>query len=261
MKKILFRTVIVVIVLIILAVLGVAFFLDSIIKKEVETIGPKVTKVDVRVEGVSLSLLSGSGKIKGFTLGNPQGFKSQSSMAVGTASLAVVPKSILGDKIVIKSINVDAPEITMENNGTSVNLLKIKDNLPSNPSDPKSAENTKSDGKPSKKLEVDEFVISNAKVHVMINTPIGSQSATVKIPTINLKDLGTGPEGITPAELANKVLTVIFDAAVKEGEKVISDIGKGAQYQAGEAANKAMGTNTVDSAVKGLNQLFNKEKK
>src|SRR5690242_5534975 len=158
MKKILVRTVIVLVILIILAVLGVAFFFDSIIKKEVETIGPKVTKVDVKLNGVSLSLLSGSGKIKGFVLGNPPGFKSASSMAVGTASLAVVPKSIFGDKIIIKSIHIDGPEVTLENDGTSVNLLKIKSNLPSNPADPKSAENTKSDGKPSKKFEVDEFI-------------------------------------------------------------------------------------------------------
>jgi hypothetical protein len=260
MKKILFRAVIVLVVLVILAVVGVAFFLDSIIKKEVETIGPKVTKVDVKLDSVSLSLLSGSGKIKGFTLGNPPGFKSPSSMAVGTASLAVVPKSVLGDKIVIKSINIDAPEITMESDLASVNLLKIKSNLPSNPGDPNSPENTKSNGKPSKKLEVDEFILQNAKVHVLLNTPLGAQSATVKIPTINLKDLGTGPEGITPAELANKVLTAVFDAAVQEGQKVISDIGKGAQYQAGEAAKKALGTNT-DSAIKGLDQLFHKEKK
>jgi uncharacterized protein involved in outer membrane biogenesis len=261
MKKILFRTVIVLVALIILAVIGIHFFLDGIIKKEVETIGPKVTKVNVKLDSISLSLLSGSGKIKGFLLGNPPGFKSASSMAVGTASLAVVPKSILGDKVIIKTINIDGPEITLENDGTSVNLQKIKSNLPSNPSDPKAAENTKSDGKPAKKLEVDEFVITNAKVHVMLNTALGAQSATVKIPTINLKDLGTGPEGITPAEFANKVLTAIFDAAEQEGQKVITDIGKGAQYQAGEAAKKALGTNNVDTAVKGLNQLFKKDKK
>ena len=181
-------------------------------------------------------------------------------MAVGTANLSLVPKSILADKVIIKTINIDGPEITLENDGTSINLEKIKSNLPSTPSDPKSAENTKSDGKPAKKLEVDEFVVSNAKVHVMLTTPLGAQSATVKIPTINLKDLGTSPEGITPAELANKVLTAIFDAAKQEGEKVFSDISKGAQYQAGEAAKKALGSNNVDSAVKGLNQLF-KEKK
>src|SRR5437899_960351 len=131
MKKFLFRGLIVLVALIVLAALGVHFFLDSIIKKEVETIGPKVTKVSVKLDGVSLSLLSGSGKITGFMLGNPQGFKSPSSMAVGTASLAVVPKSILGDKIIIKSINIDRPEITMESDLTSINLLKIKENLPS----------------------------------------------------------------------------------------------------------------------------------
>lgn len=261
MKKFIFRAFIVLLALIILAGIGIHFFLDSIVKKEVETIGPKVTKVSVKLDSISISLLSGSGKVKGFVLGNPPGFKSPSAIDVGTASLTVVPKSILGDKIIIKSINVEAPEIIMESDLTSVNLLKIKSNLPSNPSDPKAAENTKSDGKPSKKLEVDEFVIKNGKVHVMLSTPLGAQSATVKLPPINLKDLGTGPEGITPAELANKVLTVIIDYAVEEGQKVITDIGKGAQYQAGDVLNKQLGTNTVEKATKGLKDLFNKDKK
>jgi len=53
------------VVLIVLAALAVHFFLDDAVKRGVETIGPKITKVDVKLDGVSISLLSGSGKIKG----------------------------------------------------------------------------------------------------------------------------------------------------------------------------------------------------
>src|SRR5439155_5927190 len=129
MKKFLVRGLMVLIVLIILAAVGVHFFLDGIIKKEVETIGPKVTKVSVKLDGVTLSLLSGSGKIKGLVIGNPPGFKSPSAMNVGIASMTLVPKTVLANKVVIKSINVQGPEITMETDLTSVNLLKLKANL------------------------------------------------------------------------------------------------------------------------------------
>ena len=88
----------------------------------------------------------------------------------------------------------------------------------------------------------------------------GGQSASVPLPEINLKDLGTGPEGITPAELADKVLSVIIDYAVQEGQKVLSDIAKGAQYQTGDVLNKQLGTNTVEKATKGISDLLKGKK-
>ena len=67
MKKLLIGLLIALVVVVVIAVVAIGLFLDGAIKKGVETIGPQVTKVDVKLEGVSLSLLSGSGKIKGPT--------------------------------------------------------------------------------------------------------------------------------------------------------------------------------------------------
>ena len=47
MKKMIVRLLIALVVVVILAVLGVGLFLDKAIKTGVETIGPKVIKVDV----------------------------------------------------------------------------------------------------------------------------------------------------------------------------------------------------------------------
>ena len=63
MKKILLRLCLALVVLVVLICLGIHFFLDSAVKKGVETIGPKLTKVNVQLDGVHISLLSGSGKI------------------------------------------------------------------------------------------------------------------------------------------------------------------------------------------------------
>src|SRR5215469_11918106 len=109
MKKWIFRILIVVVILIVVLVLGVAFFLDGAIKRGVEIVGPKVTKVDVKLKSVSVSIFSGSGKISGLVVGNPPGFKTPSSIDVGSASLGLVPSSVLSDKVIIRTIDLEQP--------------------------------------------------------------------------------------------------------------------------------------------------------
>jgi len=257
MKKILVGSVFALLLLIIVAALGVHFFLDAAIKRGVETIGPKITKVDVKVDSVSLSILSGSGKIKGLLVGNPPGFKSPSAIQVGTASLELVPGTLLNDKIVIKSINVEAPEITFETDLKNNNLSKILDNVNETTGggkepQPAPAPKPGEPAKPAKKLQVDDFVIRGGKVHVNV-TPL-SQTATVPLPDIHLTSLGTGPEGITPAELTELVIKEIVKAAESQAGNVVTDIGKGAQYLGG-----SLKTNVMDKVGKGIGDLFKKK--
>src|SRR5437879_3341314 len=110
MKKILIRIVVVVLLLVVLAVVGVGLFLDSAVKQGVVTVGPRLTKVNVQLDSVSLSLLSGSGKLKGLVVGNPDGFKTPHAIRVGAASVSLVPSSVFADKVVIKSIRLEALE-------------------------------------------------------------------------------------------------------------------------------------------------------
>src|SRR5215831_3547582 len=112
MKKIFLWGLLVLVVLIIAAGVTVHFFLDDAIKRGVETYGPDVTKVSVKLDAVNLMLLSGSGKIKGLLIGNPEGYKSPSSIEVGMGSLGLKPASLLSDKIVIESIVLEAPMVT-----------------------------------------------------------------------------------------------------------------------------------------------------
>ena len=263
MKKIILRILIALVVVVILAVLAVGLFLDKAIKRGVETFGPKLTKVDITLDSVSLSLLSGSGAIKGLVVGNPQGFKTPSAIKVGTASLALQPGSLLSDKIVIKSINVQGPEITYETDLKHSNLKQILANVqeatggaakepakPQEPAQPKEA-------KPAKKLEVDDFLITGGKVHVAV-TALGGQAATIPLPDIHLQSLGTGPEGITPGELTKKVLEAIEKGAAQAAAGTVTDIGKGALYLTKGVANT--GSNAVESVTKGIGNLFKKKK-
>src|SRR3954470_1279369 len=112
-------------VLLLVVLIAVVFgflFLGSIVKAGVENVGPMVTKVPVKLGVAEVSVFSGKGKLKGFELGNPEGYKTPNAMKVGTISIEVVPKSVLGDKIVIHSVRVEAPEITYETDLKGNNL-------------------------------------------------------------------------------------------------------------------------------------------
>jgi hypothetical protein len=261
MKKLIFRLLIALVVVILLAVLAVGLFLDGAVKRGVEMLGPKLTKVDVKLQSVSLSLLSGSGTIKGLVVGNPAGFKTPSAINIGVATLALKPGSLLSDKIVIKTINVQAPQITFETDLKHNNLSTILANVqettgggqtepakPGQPSQPKEA-------KPAKKLEVDEFVITGGKIHVSVTGPLQG-SATVPLPDIHLQDLGTGPDGITPAELTKRVLAAIEAGAAQAASGAVTDIGKGAVYVTKDVGTA--GSNALQKVTKGLGGFLKK---
>ncbi len=280
MKKWIVRLFLVLVVLLVVAVFAVALFLDAGIKRGIEYVGPKVTKVDVKLNSVSLSLMSGSGKIKDLIVGNPEGYKSPSAISVGSATLAVNPGSLLSDKVIVKSINVSAPEITFETSDIfNSNLKKIMNNIDETtggssrePAPPKEPPATKEpapakqpapqqepapSSAPSKKLQVDDFVVNGAKLHISLNALGQNLTATTPLPQIHLSNLGTGPDGITAAELTKVVLKEILAVAEKEGIKVGQDLLKGGQYISSPGATNTV--NTIKDATKGIGDLLKKK--
>jgi len=255
MKKWLIRIVIALVVLIILAVVAVGLFLDSGIKKGVETVGPMVAKVPVKLESVSVSLWSGSGKIKGLLVGNPEGYKTPSAIQVGTAELALQPGSLLSDKVVIRNINVQGPEITFETDLKGNNLSKIVANMEGSSGGGTEPTKPESQSKSSRKLQVDNFVVTGGKINVSV-TALGGKSATVPLPEIRLTGLGQGPDGITAAELTKRVLQEIEKKAAQAASGAVADLSKqageltkGLQKDAGGAIN----------ATKSIGDLFKKK--
>ncbi len=115
-------------VVIILLVVGVSN-LGPIIKKAVNTYGPEITKTQVELGDVDVSLLSTEAKLKDFILGNPEGFKSPQVMSVKSIHLNVDEKSLTKDTIIIEKIEVVAPEITYEKIGGTDNFQTIMNNI------------------------------------------------------------------------------------------------------------------------------------
>ena len=256
MKKLVIRLLIAVVVLVIVGALAVRFFLDGAIKRGVETIGPMLTKTEMKLNSVSLSLLSGSGTIKGLVVGNPEGYKTPSAINVGVATLAVQSSTLLSDKVVVHAVNVQAPEITFETDLRGNNLSKILANLDAATGGGTKEPAPAKESKKSKKLQVDEFNISGGKIHLSV-TALGGKEMTVPLPDIHLKDLGTGPEGITPAELTSRVLKAVLQGATEAATGAVANVGKAAADLTKDAAKAA--ADSAGKVTKGIGDLFKKK--
>jgi hypothetical protein len=225
MKRILIRLFLALVVLLGVAILAAALFLDRAIKHGIETFGPKLTRVEVKLDKASLSLFSGAGAIQGLVIGNPEGFKTPQAISIGSASLAVKAGSLLSDKVVIRSIQLDAPDITLEVGLGGSNLGKILANVEETTGGTNATAQAAAAGGPGKKLQVDDFKITGAKLQLS-TAGMSGKSLAYTLPTMQLKDLGTGPEGITSAELTRRVLTMICEAAFKVARDSGYDVGK-----------------------------------
>jgi hypothetical protein len=258
-KKILLGLGLAALVLVVVGVIVAAVFLDGIVKTGVETVGPQIVKVPITLGEVHIGLFTGSANVKGLVVGNPEGYKTPSAISVGLAEVGVNPASILSDKIVIRSVHVKSPEITFEGNPLGKNNLgDIMENvnaIAKSGGPPATKTDTKAGAKPAQKIEVDDFLITGAKVHVSL-TGLGGKEMNLPLPDIHLTNLGRGGDGLTPADLTRAVMSAITSATIKAVASAATDLGKGVE-NLGKDAGKAADTE-VNKIKKGIGGLFGK---
>ncbi|UCB48616.1 MAG: hypothetical protein JSW56_16025 [Deltaproteobacteria bacterium] len=201
----------VVVIIVVIVVLGLSN-LGPIIKNAVNTYGPRITKTEVRLGDVDISILSAEAKLKDFFLGNPKGFKSPQAMKVGSIYANVDEKSLTGDTIIIKKIEVVRPDITYERTGRTDNFQAILNNVKGSAS--KSEPPKKDPAKPGKegegkKLVINNFILRQGKVNLALSTALGGKTITADLPDIHLKDIGKGKGGATPEEVFEKVFAAL----------------------------------------------------
>jgi hypothetical protein len=259
-------------VVLVIAVLIIGAHLGDIVKKGIEIAGPRMTQTTLTVDTVDLSLLAGSAHVKGLVLGNPQGYQAPQSLVVSNAAVSLVIGSVLKQKVVVHSIEVRGLEVTFEGNpfGPNNNLMKILANVEGVSSSPNAAANVTApapapvpgpaeQAKPAKTYEVDNLVIAGARIHANI-TGLLNRQVTLPLPDIQLTGLGTGPEGITAADLTRKILTAITADSIKALAEYVAGLGKDATGVARQAAQDALKNagGGVNLLKQGLNGLFGK---
>jgi uncharacterized protein involved in outer membrane biogenesis len=222
-----------------------SFFLGSVVTKAVNTFAPRVTGTPVTLESAAISPLTGSGTLKGLFVGNPSGWKSPKAFSFAQVHVSVAPLSLLGDHIIVKEVLIDGPEFVYETNLVRNNIKDLLANIEKftgAAGEAPAEQPAPAAGKPIK-FEVKHFRLQNVKVTV----GAGGAALTLSLPPITLTDLGTAEGGITPDQVATKVLTQVLGGITGAvGDSLLK--GGGAT---GDAAS-----NAARKATEGLKKLF-----
>lgn len=236
MKKFLKVTSLLVVILALGLYFALTYFMGSIVKAGVNSFGPQLTQTKVELTGATISPLTGSGTLTGFTVGNPEGWSDANALALGKVHVDVEPFSIFGDHIVINEIIIDEPEFLYETRFVSSNIKDLLKNIEQFTGGGKQA--PAKDGKPIK-FVVKKFRLTNGKARL----GVGPTAVPVPLPPIAIDDLGVKEGGITPDQLATAVMGAVLNdivaATAKAALQVGSTTGAAAAEAAGDAAKKA----------------------
>lgn len=264
-------------IVIIAIVVGVFYFnLDKVIIAAVESYGSDVTKTDVVLNEVDLDLTSGKGALKGFSVGNPDGFEEDHSIKFDSVAVEVDIADTSDKLIHIREIRVENPSIIYEVNQMTNNLTAIQNNVDAflkeeGLAGEKLDEASSEDGP---KVIIDNLYVTGGQVSV--KAPIlANQKVEGRLPNIHMANIGKDEGGASPGEVAAKIIEEITGKAMG----VITQLGIGknigtlldnagdlvnktgvgeAAGKAGEAATGAAkgATDAVEGAGKSIKKLF-----
>jgi hypothetical protein len=240
--------------------------LGPIIKRAVNSYGPKITETELHVDDVGVSVFSGEAEIKEFFLGNPSGFKTSSAMKVGSVLVKVDEKSLTGDTIVVDRIEVLNPEITYEKMGKVDNYNTILKNITKTSGSEKRSKPESGKEGAGKKLIIRDFIVKQGKVNLELSVyGLGSKQISAPLPDIHLKNIGEKKNGASPAEAFKEVFAALYGKITSPAvtdvlNKQLSSIGinldslrQDAIKKLGDTPGKAEETlKDVGKKVKGL---------
>jgi hypothetical protein len=176
--------------------------IGPIVQSAVNTYGPGITKTDVRLGDVDVSLFSAQAKLKDFYLGNPKGFKSPEAMKVGSILVDVAENSLTKETIVIDRIEVLGPQLTYEKTLKSDNFQAILNNVTkgAGKSGKKSGSASGDQQAGSKKIIIKDFQLKGGKVNLAASMLGQDKSVSTTLPDIHLTNIGDKKGGVIPAE-------------------------------------------------------------
>lgn len=229
MKRILLIVGVLVLVLVVGAVIFLFTGLNGAIKAVVESVGSRATGTPVTLTLADVSLSSGSGRLKGLVVGNPKGYATSSAFELGDIQIVLDTSTVMSDVVVIKSVVIEAPQVTYEVGPGGSNVGIIQANVDAlrksfgGGDDPKKPERTGQDGekadrKADAKTAGRRFIIKDLQMRAgrvdVSATVLGGRKIGATLGAIHLTDIGTAEGGATTAEIATRILSALSETSI-----------------------------------------------
>ena len=239
------------VVIIIVAAVYLWSSLDSLVEAAIEKYGSQATQTKVEVAGVKLALTSGEGSIQGVQVGNPSGFTRKNIFTLGEISVAIDPKTVTNDVVVIDKILIQAPQVFYEINDkgkSNVDVLKSNLQSASTGKPDKAADSDTSESK-EVKLIIRKLIINKGEIDARIAALGDKKDMSANLPRIELTDLGKKSGGATPAKVAEEIVNVL----IKKTGSAVAELGVqkylGATAEEAKAKLKAQAEEAIGDQV------------
>lgn len=231
MKKIVLRVVLALVLILVVAVGGLYFYRNSLIRSQVEKQATTSLGVPTTLGSANLGLFGGTLSLGDLKISSPKGYQAPQMFTLGELGLGVNYSDLRKDPIRVKNITIDKPKAVLEYVDGKFNFQALMDQM--TPSDKKDSGETQ-------KLIIDELTVKDAAVEVrapMLGSPI-----TVNVPTVSLKNVGNGEgaqNGAAIKDVVGATMSALAASAANSPQLQNLDVLKGAlQKQAQEVMGK-----------------------
>ena len=215
--------------LVVLAIVLVWVWIDSLAQSGVERGATYALDVPTTLEAADVGLLAGGITLTGLEISNPEGFDAPHFLTLDSADLDVSVGSLTSDTVEIPSLVLSGIDVRLERTTEGSNYKAILDNLS------RFEKGEKAEPSPEgKAFVIRTLEIRDVKVHVDA-VPIGGTlgelaSAELTVPELVLRDVGSGGRPMSVAELSAVILKTILASAIDVGggvlpEDVLGELG------------------------------------
>jgi hypothetical protein len=264
-----------------LAVAGIVvvfIFLDTIVGKGIEAGCTKALGVETSVGLVRVGLITGTFSIRSLRIANPPGFETDHFFSLDRLHFEVPPKSLREETIVVRLLELDGVDVSLETVDKKANYEVILDNLnrfsKTGSADPNAKKSAGEDEEGTAGLVIHEAVIRDIDARIDLGkVKGGSDRVAVEIPEIRLRpNKKTGAAEVSVAKLTQVIVNAVLVAIAKKAPAALAknllagagglgnitmEIPGALSTGAGDAGGGAvkLGESAVD-AVKGIGGLF-----
>jgi uncharacterized protein involved in outer membrane biogenesis len=207
--------------LVLLAAVAAVLVPGPLIKAVVQKAGSRATGTEVTLDAAKLGLLTGSARLSGLRVANPDGFDTDSAFDLASLSLRVRLPTVLEDTVVIEEVVIDGPVITYEQGRTGSNLDAIRKHAAGQADDRNGRDEEGDEGGdtgPGKKVIIEHLYLRDGEVHAAA-TGIEGRTVTAELPEIHLQDLGKDRGGLDADALVAVVLEAVGERVAKAAQE------------------------------------------
>lgn len=227
--KTLIKMVAVLLILLVLATVAVALYIDTIAKTAIERGATYALGVETTLGSADVGLLNGTFSMGDLTVANPAGFESPYFTHLGQGDVKVALKTLRQETVELPTLTLTDLEIYLDKKEGKANYDVILENLKRF----ESQENAQDDAG-GKKFIIDEVLIKNIMVHVQL-LPLGGDLTKLDVPIdeVRLHDVGSGTDGsVLMSELTSVIIKAVLAAIVQKGgglipSDILGDLGQG----------------------------------